>query len=96
MKLTAYSSRSISTVIPQYRALNRHDYICTYNGCNTHFTRISDLKRHHEAQHVRQNEYFCRFHGCRRMIRAFKRKDKRNEHEKKIHGMKGKEPGFCN
>lgn len=94
MMLTSYSSGSISTAIPQYQALSRHDYICKYNECNIHFTRISDLKRHHKAQHERLYEFSCRFHGCPRVKRGFKRKDKRNEHERKVHGMQVKERGF--
>ena len=63
--------------------------ICLFNDCRTRCSRLSDLRRHHQTQHVRSIEYTCRASPlCKRAKRGFPRKDKRNEHEWKIHKVR--------
>ncbi|KAF2241685.1 hypothetical protein BU26DRAFT_524849 [Trematosphaeria pertusa] len=69
-----------------YRTETRTSYICLYPNCNKRFSRIYDLRRHHRGKHEGTAEFTCRYPGCRRGIRGFPRKDKRDDHERKIHG----------
>lgn len=69
-----------------FRTETRAAYICTFQHCNKQFTRIYDLHRHHQGIHERKAKFPCRFTGCSRAAKAFPRKDKRDEHERKIHG----------
>lgn len=68
------------------RTVTKKSYVCTYQQCNKEFSRIYDLHRHRRGIHERQAQFSCRYAGCPREVRAFPRKDKRDEHEKKIHG----------
>lgn len=70
---------------PQFKTLTKKVFQCTYNECGTRFTRISDLKRHHASVHLRQVSFFCRIDGCQRGILGFTRKDKRDDHERRVH-----------
>lgn len=69
-----------------FRTETRTAYICTFQHCNKQFTRIYDLHRHHRGIHEGKAKFPCRFAGCSRAVKAFPRKDKRDEHERKIHG----------
>ena len=64
-------------------------FICNYGGCHESFSRRYDLQRHHEV-HSPLHTYWCRAQGCKRNeavigAKPFPRKDKRNEHERKVH-----------
>jgi hypothetical protein len=79
-------SRSSSPVSqPAVQILGNKSFLCLYNKCASQFTRISDLKRHHFDKHVHVKYFYCRFAGCRRAKRGFSRKDKRDDHEKRVH-----------
>jgi hypothetical protein len=84
------TSRSDPTLQPQFRTIGQKAVICTYNNCGAQFTRRSDLRRHHNSVHLEAKTFFCGFNGCARAANGvgFSRKDKRNIHEKKIHGAK--------
>lgn len=69
-----------------FRTETKKTYVCTYHHCNERFTRIYDLHRHHRGVHEGEANFRCRYTGCLRAVKAFPRKDKRNEHERKIHG----------
>ena len=72
-----------------------HKWVCDWpNGCtNPTFTRRPDLERHHKTVHLKVEAHWCPFAGCPRskmavggvMERPFPRKDKRDEHVRKIH-----------
>lgn len=70
----------------QFRTITKTAYLCTFKRCNKQFTRIYDLRRHHEGVHERKASFPCSWINCRRHVEAFTRKDKRDEHERKIHG----------
>lgn len=70
-----------------FSKLSNRDWLCTFSECGRHFTRCSDLARHHKTMHLRLESFFCRFTSCRRHQRGFPRKDKRNCHERTVHGM---------
>ncbi|KAH7128179.1 hypothetical protein B0J11DRAFT_264187 [Dendryphion nanum] len=70
----------------QFRTITKTAYLCTFKRCNKQFTRIYDLRRHHEGVHERKASFTCSWIDCRRHVEAFTRKDKRDEHERKIHG----------
>ena len=76
---------ALSDSAPNFVQISRREFVCLLNGCNKHFTRISDLRRHHLSVHRKTSAFFCRFPLCNRAIRGFPRKDKRNDHEEKIH-----------
>jgi len=73
----------------KFRTLGSNTFLCTFGGCGVYFTRISDLRRHHANKHARINNFFCRFPFCERCTRGFPRKDKRDEHERKVHPNPG-------
>jgi len=83
-------SRSDPTPQPQFRTVGQKAVICTYNDCGARFTRRSDLRRHHNNIHLGARPFFCGFNGCERTANGigFSRKDKRDNHEKKVHGAK--------
>ncbi|KAF9629816.1 hypothetical protein BFW01_g11019 [Lasiodiplodia theobromae] len=65
--------------------MRNNDYFCLYAGCrNPSFKRLGDLERHQNNVHVQTKFFWCRYDGCGRG-RPFPRKDKRNEHERKVH-----------
>ena len=68
-----------------FRVLGKKVFQCTYRGCETRFTRLSDLRRHHTNKHHSNFLYLCRFTDCERRRRGFSRKDKRDDHERKVH-----------
>ncbi|KAF4541801.1 C2H2 domain containing protein [Lasiodiplodia theobromae] len=60
-------------------------YFCLHPGCrNPSFKRLGDLERHQNNVHAQTKFFWCRYSGCERG-RSFPRKDKRNEHERKVH-----------
>jgi hypothetical protein len=65
---------------PRVQILGKKSFMCIYNKCGSRFTRIPDLKRHHLDKHAHRASFYCR-----RVIRGFSRKDKRNDHEKRVH-----------
>jgi hypothetical protein len=74
---------------PCLQILGKNSFMCIYNECGSRFTRISDLKRHHLDRHARHVIFYCRFTDCQRAVRGFSRKDKRNDHEKRVHCRDG-------
>jgi len=79
-----------------YEKLDTKSFRCTYGECESHFTRFTrfrDLQRHHRSKHIPKeilaDPHFCRFLDCQRFLLAFDRKDKRNEHERRVHGQLG-------
>lgn len=61
-------------------------FICTYHGCNEKLSRSYDLQRHYASMHSGLRPHKCRIEGCKRAVDGFPRKDKRNDHERKVHG----------
>lgn len=59
-------------------------FVCS--ECFQRFSYDKDLKRHIGSIHERAEFKYCSFSNCDRASRGFARKDKRDEHEKKIHG----------
>lgn len=53
--------------------------------CNTVFARKSDLQRHIQTKHSEGHSHFCPFEDCDRSIEGYPRKDKLDEHIKKMH-----------
>lgn len=59
---------------------------CKTHQCGRRYKRIDCLRRHHDNVHDQRYPFICRVHStCKRAIRGFPRKDKRNEHEWKVH-----------
>jgi hypothetical protein len=78
---------STAAPIPQpcVQILGKRSFKCIYNRCESRFTRMADLKRHHADRHQRLVSFYCGFAGCRRAKRGFGRKDKRDDHERRVH-----------
>ncbi|KAL0262540.1 hypothetical protein SLS55_001508 [Diplodia seriata] len=65
--------------------MRNNKYFCLHAGCrNPSFKRLGDLERHQNNVHTQTKFFWCRYDGCDRG-RPFPRKDKRNEHERKVH-----------
>jgi hypothetical protein len=69
-----------------YRIETKQIYVCTYQNCNREYGREPDLRRHYRGAHLRDETYKCRNPTCGRARRGFPRRDKRNDHERKVHG----------
>jgi len=63
-----------------FRTISGEGYRCSFQNCNRHFKRLSDLRRHHKSVHVHDLRYICGFRGC---DRKFARKDKCREHQRR-------------
>jgi hypothetical protein len=63
-------------------------FICTDLHCTRVFSRKQDLLRHELSVHQKDGSYKCQIAGCDRGFRGFPRKDKRDSHEWKIHGLR--------
>lgn len=85
-RLHDFTSASL-TREPQCRTLDDGSVVCTYNSCGSQFRRRWDLTRHHRAVHLRAGIFVCGSTGCIRATKGFPRKDKRDEHERNVHGM---------
>jgi hypothetical protein len=81
------NARSYHINQPRFRTLGKNAVVCTYNACGAQFSRRSDLNRHHKAIHLRAKTFLCSFTNCARATIGFSRKDKRDDHERKIHGI---------
>ncbi|KKY22832.1 putative c2h2 finger domain-containing protein [Diplodia seriata] len=65
--------------------MRNNKYFCRHAGCrNPSFKRLGDIERHQNNVHTQTKFFWCRYDGCDRG-RPFPRKDKRNEHERKVH-----------
>jgi len=63
-------------------------FVCDTDRCGRPFKRLSDLRRHHDSLHGRQGYFKCRASNlCKRAMSGFPRKDKRDEHERKMHKL---------
>jgi len=63
-------------------------FVCDTDRCGRPFKRLSDLRRHHDSLHGRQGYFKCRASSlCKRAMSGFPRKDKRDEHERKMHKL---------
>jgi hypothetical protein len=63
-------------------------YTCLESSCNRKYSRKPDLVRHYKGAHLRDDTYKCRVPTCERSERGFPRRDKRNDHERKIHRLR--------
>ncbi|GME61831.1 hypothetical protein GTA08_BOTSDO04678 [Neofusicoccum parvum] len=78
--------------IPSFHDKRDGQYHCLMQPCpRPTFSRLADLQRHQNACHLGTAAFWCASTGCDRSQahpygRAFPRKDKRNDHEKKVHG----------
>jgi len=68
---------------------------CIFPECPKTFTRQSDLQRHIDTIHIQKQRFWCPHSTCKRsdeyggQKKSFARRDKRDEHARKIH-LKGK------
>ena len=60
-------------------------YVCKHDNCNKKYSRMPDLRRHYRGSHLEDRRFRCGALGCKRAIHGFSRRDKRNEHERKMH-----------
>jgi len=70
-----------------YRKVEKKAFLCLYGDCKSQFTRLSDLRRHTTSRHLRKSDIKCRHTNCKRNVRGFSRKDKRDEHERNMHNV---------
>jgi hypothetical protein len=71
----------------QTRVLRRtRAFDCAYPYCGRRFARKQDLFRHERSVHHKDDTFACQIIQCPRFVRGFPRKDKRDEHERKVHG----------
>ena len=88
---TSNAASPRSNTDPRYRYdKNNKIYHCAIPACNRSFKRRQELSRHHKSKHQRSEEYPCRVVGCGRE-KGFPRKDKRDDHERKVHGITRKQ-----
>jgi hypothetical protein len=69
-----------------FRIETKRVFVCAYGTCNKRYARMPDLRRHHRGTHQGNDQFKCRASGCTRAIRGFPRRDKRDSHEKSMHG----------
>jgi hypothetical protein len=62
---------------------------CHHENCNKTFGRIHELHRHNRSVHEKRSTFHCRHAACERAHRGFPRKDKRDDHERKMHSERG-------
>jgi hypothetical protein len=68
---------------------------CHVSGCSKIFKRPTDLARHIDTIHEKKTQYWCPIPTCNRHVyylddaKPFPRKDKRNEHFRKVHKNEG-------
>jgi hypothetical protein len=66
--------------------INAKRLMCPRTGCTTTFARPGDLRRH-TRKHLK-HEYHCPVDNCdRKGDKAFYRRDKLLDHQRKVHGM---------
>ena len=75
---------SDTNVIP-FRIETKRVYICTHQDCNRKYGRLPELRRHQRGAHLDDRRWKCRSTGCERATRGFARRDKRDDHERKVH-----------
>jgi hypothetical protein len=73
------------TDLVRYRVKTKEVFICTYANCNKEFGRKPELYRHHRGAHKKERPFKCQASNCERSVRGFPRRDKRDEHFKKMH-----------
>jgi len=81
----AKPTRSPRPTAVSFRTVTKTSYVCTFGECSKQFSRLYDLHRHHRSAHERVLVFPCRFAGCEREKAGFSRKDKRDDHERKMH-----------
>jgi hypothetical protein len=72
----------------QFHVKTKTVFICAYRNCNKEFGRKPELYRHHLSAHKAERPYKCRDNSCSRSIHGFPRTDKRDDHERKVHGVR--------
>lgn len=87
--------------LPCANSIERSGFLCSEAGCAKVFKRRSDLRRHINTIHSneRSERFFCRVADCMRSNtpasggpgRGFPRKDKRNDHERRVHHLTGED-----
>lgn len=63
-------------------------YACLAPSCNKKYSRKPDLIRHYRGAHLHDQRHKCRVPGCERSTRGFPRRDKRDDHERKVQKRK--------
>jgi len=84
--MPAIAGPIVGSDVPICARLSNKSWICTISPCAKRFTRYQDLSRHQNSTHFHLQPFFCRSPGCLRRRRGFPRKDKRDGHERKVHG----------
>jgi hypothetical protein len=84
--MPAIAGPIVGSDVPICARLSDKSWICTISSCAKRFTRYQDLSRHQNSTHFHLQSFFCRSPGCLRRRRGFPRKDKRDGHERKVHG----------
>lgn len=77
-----------ASAIP-FRIETKRVYICAYQNCNKKYGRLPELRRHQRGAHLNDQRWKCRSAGCDRTTRGFPRRDKRDDHERKVHQWHG-------
>ncbi|OMP86853.1 hypothetical protein BK809_0000528 [Diplodia seriata] len=83
-------SNASSHLMPSFHEKRNGRYHCLFQPCTKSFTREADLFRHQNTCHLGSTTFWCSSTGCNRSRshpsgRPFPRKDKRNDHERKVH-----------
>jgi hypothetical protein len=84
---TASNGLFRGTEAVRFRMKTKTVFECTYEDCNKEFSRKGELHRHHRSVHSTQRPFRCHDTGCLRSINGFPRRDKRDDHERKVHGL---------
>jgi hypothetical protein len=79
---------SDTSAIP-FRIETKRVYICIFQNCNKRYGRLPELRRHQRGAHLDDRRWKCRITGCDRTTRGFPRRDKRDDHERKVHQRHG-------
>jgi hypothetical protein len=72
-----------------FRIETKRIYTCTHQSCNKTYGRLPELRRHQRGAHLNDQRWKCRSAGCDRMKKGFARRDKRDDHERKVHRQHG-------
>jgi hypothetical protein len=69
----------------RFRVKTKTVFICTFEDCGKELGRKTELYRHHRSAHEQERPFKCHDTACYRSVRGFPRKDKRDDHVRKVH-----------
>jgi hypothetical protein len=83
---TTPSTSTMGTSEPSTETTRKDEKSIQCGTCQKRFNRTAELRRHNDTFHnPNASQYFCTVPGCDRVSRSFHRKDKYEDHMRKVH-----------